>query len=74
MSVSPVEVRSRRKPWKPSKLASCLGLSARTIKRRIEDGALPAKPVGNGRYVIEAHVCEQVIEFGLPSAANAIRT
>ncbi len=56
---------SRAKPWKPSKLAEHLGVSAQTIKNRIYAGHLPAIPLGCNRHAIPAHVCLHVLKFGL---------
>ena len=56
---------SRAKPWRPAKLAAQLGVSSKTIKRRILDGALPALPLGGNRHAIPAHVALHVLRFGL---------
>ena len=56
---------SRAKPWKPAKLAAHLGVSAKTIKRRILEGALPALPLGANRHAIPAPVALHVLRFGL---------
>lgn len=59
------ESGSRAKPWKPSKLAAHLGVTAQTIKNRIYAGHLPALPLGCNRHAIPAHVCLHVLKFGL---------
>ena len=61
---------SRAKPWRPAKLADKLGVSAKTIKRRILDGALPALPLGANRHAIPAHVALHVLRFGLNAYAR----
>lgn len=64
------ESGSRAKPWKPSKLAERLGVNAKTIKRRIQDGLLPAIPLGCNRHAIPAHVCLHVLKYGLNAYAK----
>lgn len=64
------ESGSRAKPWKPSKLAERLGVTAQTIKNRIYAGQLPAIPLGCNRHAIPAHVCLHVLKYGLNAYAR----
>lgn len=63
--LAPESATSRAKPWRPAKLAAQLGVSAKTIKRRILDGALPALPLGANRHAIPAHVALHILRYGL---------
>lgn len=50
---------------RPSVTAKMLGVSTRTIKRRILDNTIPAIPVGNGQYRLEYETHRNLVMYGL---------
>lgn len=54
-----------------AQVAKVLGLSARTIKRRVTEGIIPAKCYGPKIYRIESKVVVQLKRFGINGMAEA---
>lgn len=50
---------------RPSVTAKALGISPRTLKRRILDNTVPAIPVGGGQYRLTYETHHKLVMFGL---------
>lgn len=54
-----------------AQVGKILGLSARTIKRRVTDGIIPAKCYGPKSYRIEGRTVVQLKKFGINGMPGA---
>lgn len=53
-----------------SRVAAAMGVSSRTIKRRIAANVIRAVPLGCGRYAVPYEELERILTFGLGRGAD----